>query len=158
MNAQFGLEIVHIVDSHCLPGKLVNQLSFQQGWVEKRYLSVLCPPHVSIFGLFPVLVSCHYELICVQLCLSCYLWFTCVFIVLSVHFDFVWSTRYSWCFLSALSCLVCIKDYYLSLRPPLRVLLPPCCVHRDSIDTLRIFFSAGTCLKGLVHININILS
>ncbi len=37
-------------------------------------MSVLCrvchvfPPPVSIFGLFPVLVSCHYELICVQLC------------------------------------------------------------------------------------------
>ncbi len=26
------------------------------------------PPLVSIYGLFPVLVSCHYELICVQLC------------------------------------------------------------------------------------------
>ncbi len=26
------------------------------------------PPLVSIFGLFPVLVSCHYELICVQVC------------------------------------------------------------------------------------------
>ncbi len=24
-----------------------------------------------------------------------------------------------------------IKDYYLSLRPRLRVLVPPCCVHRD---------------------------
>ncbi len=31
------------------------------------------PPHVSIFGLFPVLVKCHYELILVQLCLSNYL-------------------------------------------------------------------------------------
>ncbi len=89
------------------------------------------PPHVSIFGLFPVLVKCHYEFILVQLCLSNYLWLTCVFIVLSVQFDFVWSTRYSRCFLSALSFPVCIKDYYLSLRPRLRVLVPPCCVHRD---------------------------
>ncbi len=33
----------------------------------------------------------------------------------------------------ALSCLdVSIKDYYLSLRPRLRVLVPPSCVHRDS--------------------------
>ncbi len=32
----------------------------------------------------------------------------------------------------ALSCLdVYIKDYYLSLRPRLRVLVPPSCVHRD---------------------------
>ncbi len=32
----------------------------------------------------------------------------------------------------ALSCLdVSIKYYYLSLRPRLRVLVPPCCVHRD---------------------------
>ncbi len=60
-------------------------------------LSCVChvfPPLVSIFGLFPVLVKCHYELILVQPCLSNYLWFTCVFIVLSVQFDFVWSTRY----------------------------------------------------------------
>ncbi len=51
-----------------------------------------------------------------------------------VQFDFVWSTCYSRCFLSvslALSCLVLIKDYYLSLRPRLHVLVPPCCVHRD---------------------------
>ncbi len=31
----------------------------------------------------------------------------------------------------ALSCLDVIKDYYLSLRPRLRVLVPPSCVHRD---------------------------
>ncbi len=30
-----------------------------------------------------------------------------------------------------LSCLVIIKDYYLSLRPRLRVPVPPSCVHRD---------------------------
>ncbi len=56
--------------------------------------------------------------------MSRYLWFTCVFIVLSVLLDFVWSTCYSRCFLSvslALSCLVLIKDCYLSLRPRLRV-------------------------------------
>ncbi len=41
--------------------------------------SVLCRvclvflPHVSLFGLFPVLVKCHYEFILVQLCLSNYL-------------------------------------------------------------------------------------
>ncbi len=53
----------------------------------------------------------------------------------SFEFDFVWSTRYSRCILSlslVLSCLVLIKDYYLSLRPRLRVLVPPCCVHRDN--------------------------
>ncbi len=64
------------------------------------------------------------------------LWLTCAFIVLSVLFDLVWSTRYSRCFLSAslaLSCLVLIKDYYLSLRPRLRVLVPPCYVHRDKV-------------------------
>ncbi len=39
-------------------------------------LSCVChvfPPLVSIFGLFPVLVKCHYELILVQPCLSNYL-------------------------------------------------------------------------------------
>ncbi len=61
-----------------------------------------------------------------------------VYLVLSVQFDFVWSTRYSRCFLSALSCLVCIKDYYLSLRPHLRVLVPPCCVHRDRRPDLNV--------------------
>ncbi len=32
----------------------------------------------------------------------------------------------------AMSCLDVIKDYYLSLRPRLRVLVPPSCVHRDN--------------------------
>ncbi len=64
-------------------------------------MSVLCrvchvfPPLVSIFGLFPVLVSCHYELICVQLCLCDYVLITLCVLVLSFEFDFVWSTRYS---------------------------------------------------------------
>ncbi len=62
------------------------------------------PPHVSIFGLFPVLVKCHYELILVQPCLSHYLWFTCVFIVLSVQFDLVWSTCDSPVYLVSLPC------------------------------------------------------
>ncbi len=55
-------------------------------------------------------------------------------IVLSVQFDLVWSTRYSRCFLSVslvVSCLVLIKDYYLSLRPRLRVPASSSCVHRD---------------------------
>ncbi len=41
-----------------------------------RVLLFVChvfPPLVSIFGLFPVLVKCHYELILVQPCLSNYL-------------------------------------------------------------------------------------
>ncbi len=59
-----------------------------------------------------------------------------VFIVLSVQFDFVWSTRYSRCILSL--SLVLIKDYYLSLRPCLRVLVPLCCVHRDRRPDLTI--------------------
>ncbi len=94
------------------------------------------PPHVSRFGLFPVLVKCHYELILVQPCLSNYLWFTCVFIVLSVQFDLVWSTRYFPLYLVCKPCLVLpwclIKYYYLSLYPRLRVPAPPCCVHRNN--------------------------
>ncbi len=35
----------------------------------------------------------------------------------------------------ALSCVDVIKDYYLSLRPRLRVLVPPCCVHRDNFGS-----------------------
>ncbi len=34
------------------------------------------PPLVSIFGLFPVLVSCHYELSMFQLCLCDYVLIT----------------------------------------------------------------------------------
>ncbi len=91
--------------------------AFREGGVMSGFCCVchVFPPHVSIFGLFPVLVSCHYELSMFQLCLSNYLWFTCVFIVLSVQFDFVWSTRYSPVFLSvslALSCPDVIKDCY----------------------------------------------
>ncbi len=104
-------------------------------------MSVLCrvchvfPPHVSIFGLFPVLVSCHYELICVQLCVcDCvnypvyispvfWVWFRLVYLLLPR------------CILSlclVLSCLdIYIKDYYLSLYPHLCVPVPPSCVHRD---------------------------
>ncbi len=89
------------------------------------------PPLVSIFGLFPVLVWCDYWLILVQPCLSNYLWLTCVFIVLSVHFDFVWSIRYSRCFLSvslALSWLKTVIWVYVLVSV---FLVPPCCVHRD---------------------------
>ncbi len=38
-------------------------------------------------------------------------------------------------------CLVLIKDYYLSLRPRLRVLVPPCCVHRDTLLAVWWFLS-----------------
>ncbi len=51
------------------------------------------PLLVSLFGLFPVLVSCVYELILVQLCLSPYLWLPYVFYspVCSVWFGLVYS-------------------------------------------------------------------
>ncbi len=71
-------------------------------------------------------------------------------LVLSFELDFVWSTRYfpvypvsQPCLCPALSCLdVYIKDY-LSLRPRLRVPVPPSCVHRDSVH---VCISSG-CLK-----------
>ncbi len=75
-------------------------------------MSVLChvchvfPSLVSIFGLFPVLVSCHYELSMFQLCLSRYVLVTLRILVLSFEFDFVWSTRYPvFLSMSALPCL-----------------------------------------------------
>ncbi len=46
------------------------------------------PPLVSIYGLFPVLVSCHYELSKFQLCLSHYVLITLCILVLSFEFDF----------------------------------------------------------------------
>ncbi len=97
------------------------------------------PPLVSIFGLFPVLVSCLYELSMFQLCLSSYVLIIPCILVLSFEFDFVWST----CYFPGVSCpqvLPClalsyldvyIKDYSLSLRPRLRVPVSPSCVHRD---------------------------
>ncbi len=74
-----------------------------------------------------------------QLCLSRYVLIIPCILVLSFEFDFVWSTCDSPVFLSmsvlpcpALSCLdVSIKDYYLSLRPRLRVPVSSSCVHRD---------------------------
>ncbi len=104
-------------------------------------LSVLCrvchvfPPLVSIFGLFPVLVSCHYELSMFQLCLSRYVLITLCILVLSFEFISSGLLVTPRCILSvslALSCLVKIKDYYLSLSPRLRVPVPPSCVHRDT--------------------------
>ncbi len=49
--------------AHPLPGGTV-------GGVMSGFCCVchLFLPLVSIFGLFPVLVSCHYEFMCVQLC------------------------------------------------------------------------------------------
>ncbi len=101
-------------------------------------MSVLCrvchvfPPLVSIFGLFPVLVRCHYEFILVsRVCLIVYDY--PLYIVLSFEFDFVWSTCYFPVYLvckpalSAMSYLdVFIKYDYLSLYPRLRVLFLPC--------------------------------
>ncbi len=93
------------------------------------YVSGFCcvchvfPPLVSIFGLFPVLVSCHYELSMFQLCLSLMCNYPCI-LVLSFQFDFVWSTCDFPVYPVSLPCLVlpwCIKYYYLSLRPRLRV-------------------------------------
>ncbi len=115
--------------------------------------SVVCHlflPLVSIFDLFPVLVSCRYELICVQLCVCDYVLITLCILVLSFEFDFVWSTRYfPVCPVlpcPALSCLVLpwclIKDYYLSLCPRLRVPVPPSCVHRDIYIYIYIYIYA----------------
>ncbi len=50
----------------------------------------LFPPLVSIFGLFPVLVWCDYWLILVQPCLSSYLWFTCVFIIIIIIIHYIY--------------------------------------------------------------------
>ncbi len=104
-------------------------------------LSVFCSvchvflPLVSIFGLFPVLVKCDYQLNLIQLCLSHCRWLSRVFIVLSVQFDFIWTTRYSPVFLlvsalpcpfPAVSCLSTLKTVISNL-----FLVHPCCVHRE---------------------------
>ncbi len=64
------------------------------------------PPHVSRFGLFPDLVSCHYELSMFQLCLSRYVLIIPCILVLSFEFDFVWSTCDSPVYLVCQPCLV----------------------------------------------------
>ncbi len=95
-------------------------------------LCVSCVPASCVHIWF---VSCRYELICVQLCVCDYVLITLCILVLSFEFDFVWSTRYFPVYLVCKPCLVLpwclIKYYYLSLRPRLRVLVPPSCVHRD---------------------------
>ncbi len=100
----------------------------------------LFPPPVSIFGLFPVLVSCRYELICVQLCMwLCVNYPVYISPVFGVWFRLVYSL------LPGVSCLcqppcpaLPFKDYYLSLRPRLLVPVPPSCVHRDRRPDLTI--------------------
>ncbi len=47
--------------------------------------------------------------------------------------------------------LVCIKDYYLSLRPRLRVLVPPCCVHRDSYTISHLYLYSDSILDSLKY-------
>ncbi len=79
------------------PGGTVTAWDMPSGRGELCQGSVVCHlflPLVSIFGLFPVLVSCRYELICVQLCVCDYVLITLCILVLSFEFDFVWSTRY----------------------------------------------------------------
>ncbi len=102
-------------------------------------------PLVSIYGLFPVLVSCHYELSMFQLCLSRYVLITLCILVLSFEFDLIWSTRYSPVFLSMSALFVKIKDYYLSLSPRLRVPVPPSCVHRDRRPDLTVSGAPSPC-------------
>ncbi len=106
------------------------------------------PPLVSIYGLFPVLVSCHYELSMFQLCLSRYVFIYPGYISPVFEFDFVWSTRYfpvypvsESCLVlpcPALSCLVLPCPALMSIKTIIWVyvlvcvfLYPPSCVHRD---------------------------
>ncbi len=116
-------------------------------------------PLVSIFGLFPVLVSCHNELICVQLCVcDCvnypvyispvfWVWFRLVYSLLPgvscpCQSCLVLPCPALSCLVlpcPALSCLdVSIKYYYLSLYPRLRVPVPPSCVHHDKRPDLTV--------------------
>ncbi len=133
----FSISLCHIAACLKMIGwhyvVLIDRIIIQLKWC----VSVLCrvcrlfPPRLSIFGLFPVLVECHYEFILVQLCFSKYLWLSCVFIVLSVQFDFVWSTRYSPVFLCVSPALswpdVYIKDCLSLSSSPCSSLLPCVC-------------------------------
>ncbi len=91
--------------------------------------------------LFPVLVSCHYELIRFQVC-DCDCVNYPVYLILSVEFHVVWSTRYSRCFcVSALPCLtlmLSLKTIILKYLLVCVFLLPPCCVHHDT-DQIKFF-------------------
>ncbi len=66
--------------------------------------------------------SCVYVIVLITLCI----------LVLSFEFDFVWSTCDFPVYPVSESCLVLIKYYYLSLRPRLRVPVPPSRVNHDS--------------------------
>ncbi len=96
-------------------------------------LSVLClvfPPLVSIFGLFPVIIKCDYQLILVQLFFSIIYDYP-VYLVLSVQFNFVWSTHYSTVFMSTLPSLAwpCLASLKTSIcvysSSPCSSLIPP---------------------------------
>ncbi len=103
-------------------------------------LSVLCCvchvflPPVSMFGLFPVLVNCDYELILVQLCFSSlFMIILCIYShVCSVWLHLVYSLLpgVTVCVYLALPCLDI--NCYLSYILVCVFLVPPSCVHRDN--------------------------
>ncbi len=91
---------------------------------------LLCPYLVCSLSLFHVIMSS-----CVSNCVYVIVLITLCIIVLSFELISSGQLVTPRCILSlclVLSCLdVFIKDYYLSLSPRLRVLVPPSCVHRD---------------------------
>ncbi len=94
---------------------------------------LLCPYLVCFLSLLSVIISSFFH----SAVFVNYLWLSCVFIVLSVQFDFVWSTRYSSVFLSvsilpspALPCLESLKTVYLSYTLVCVFLDSPSCLHR----------------------------
>ncbi len=101
---QMGVDTIEVREDFMQAFSIVNMYNT---WVS-RFCCVchLYLPLVSIFGLFLVLVSCHYELSMFQLCLSRYVLITLCILVLSFEFDFVWSTRYFLVYPVSLSCLV----------------------------------------------------
>ncbi len=61
------------------PGSTVTARDVPSGRGELCQTSVVClvfPPLVFLYGLFPVLVSCHYELILFQVCVCDYVFLT----------------------------------------------------------------------------------
>ncbi len=103
------LSCVSCVPASCVHIWFVSCPCFMSLWV--KYVPAV---FVSLCVNYPVYISPVF-----------WVWFRLVYSLLpgvSVHVSL------------ALSCpalFVKIKDYYLSLSPRLRVLVPPCCVHRD---------------------------
>ncbi len=112
-------------------------------WCQTHFLQVTCVSSLSCVSCVPAscvliwFVSCpHLMWLLVNSCPGVFMWLSMSYLCIYSPVCSVWFRPGLLVTpgVSALSCPdVYIKYYYLSLRPRLRVLVPPCCVHRDNM-------------------------